>query len=188
VFDAAPSQSSPAGHYGVPVRLVELDRVTGDDWQQIVAGEPEPFGAVGETLVWRDKTHHVGVRDDAGQLVAMAGLVLADVRVADEPPMQVAGIGGVIVTKAARGQGLARMMVERVIDIAGQLEVERAMLFCLPQNTGLYAKFGFQPIERPVWAQQPGGLIEVPMRAMFKPLAGAAGWPEGRVELLGEPF
>ena len=172
----------------MPVRLVKLDRVAHEDWQRIVAGEREPFGGIGETLVWRDKSHHVGVRDDAGQLVAMAGLVMADVRVADEPPMQVAGIGGVIVTEAARRQGLACMMVERLLEIAAELGAERAMLFCLPKNMSLYAKFGFQPIEQTVSAQQPGGMIAVPMRAMWKPLAGATGWPEGRVELLGEPF
>jgi predicted GNAT family N-acyltransferase len=171
----------------VPVRLVKLDGVTHEDWQRIVAGEREPFGGIGETLVWRDKTHHVGVRDDAGQLVAMAGLVLTDVRVADEP-MQVAGIGGVIVTKAARGQGLARTMVERLLELAAELGAQRAMLFCLPANMSLYAKLGFQAIDETVSAQQPDGPIAVPMRAMFKVLAGASGWPEGRVELQGEPF
>jgi predicted N-acetyltransferase YhbS len=102
--------------------------------------------------------------------------------------MQVAGIGGVIVTKAARGQGLARMMVKRLLEIAVELGAQRAMLFCLPANMSLYAKFGFQPIEQTVSAQQPGGPIAVPMRAMWKPLAGATSWPEGRVELQGEPF
>jgi predicted N-acetyltransferase YhbS len=170
------------------MRLVELDRVTSGDWQQIIDGEPQPFGGIGEQLVWADKSHHVGVRDHAEHLVAVAGLVLADVRVGDEPRLQVAGIGGVIVTRSARGRRLARMMVERLLEIARELGAERAMLFCLPANVGLYAKFGFQPIEQAVWAQQPGGPIEVPMRAMWKPLASAAGWPEGRVELLGEPF
>jgi predicted GNAT family N-acyltransferase len=172
----------------VAVRLVELDAVTHDDWERVIAGEQQPFGGVGEDLRWRDKTRHVGVRDDRGTLVAMAGLVLSDVRVAVAPAFQVAGIGGVIVTKAARGRGLARMMIERLLEIAVELEAERAVLFCLPENVGLYAKFGFQPIAQPVWAQQPEGPIEVPMRAMWKALACARTWPEGRVEVLGEPF
>jgi GNAT superfamily N-acetyltransferase len=170
------------------VRLVELETVTHDDWERVIAGEPQPFGSVGEDLRWRDKTHHVGVRDAAGELVAMAGLVLGDVRVGEAPPFQVAGIGGVIVTKAARGKGLARMMLERLLQLARELGAERAMLFCLPRNEALYAKFGFQAIDRPVRAQQPTGPIEVPMRAMWTPLAGAVGWPEGPVELQGEPF
>jgi predicted GNAT family N-acyltransferase len=170
------------------VRLVEPERVTSADWERIVAGEPEPFGSVGEGLLWRNKTHHVGVRDEAGNLIAIAGLVLADVRVGAEPPLQVAGVGGVIVTKAARGRGLARTMIERLLEVAPQLGADRAMLFCLPANMGLYAKFGFRPIAGPVWAQQPSGPVEVPMQAMWKPLRAGVGWPDGPVELVGEPF
>jgi predicted N-acetyltransferase YhbS len=169
------------------VRVVELERVTDEDWQQVIAGEPEPWGGVGEALRWRAKTHNLGLRDDAGKLVALAGLVLAEVRVADAS-LQVVGIGGVIVTRAARGRGLARVLIERVFQIASELGAERAMLFCLPANVGLYAKFGFQLIQEPVFAQQPSAMIEMPLCAMWKPLTSAADWPEGRVELPDEPF
>lgn len=169
------------------MRLVELDRMSDGDWQQIVAGEPEPWGGVAEALRWREKSHYLGLRDNTGNLVALAGLVLAEVRVADVS-LQVAGIGGVIVTRSARGRGFARTLIERVLKIAHELGTERAMLFCLPENTGLYAKFGFQLIEEPVWVAQPGGLIEMPMCTMWKALTPAAAWPEGKVELPDEPF
>jgi hypothetical protein len=78
------------------VRLVELDRVTDGDWQQVIAGEPQPFGAIGEALQWRAKSHNLGLCDDTDSLVALAGLVRAEVRVADAR-LQVAGVGGVIV-------------------------------------------------------------------------------------------
>jgi GNAT superfamily N-acetyltransferase len=169
------------------VRLIELDRVADGDWQQVIAGEPQPFGAIGEGLRWREKSHNLGLFDDTDSLVALAGLVRAKVRVADAR-IQVAGIGGVIVTRAARGHGFARVLIERLLQIAHELGPERAMLFCLPANVGLYAKFGFQPIEEPVWAPQPEGLVEIPLCAMWRPLARAAGWPEGEVELLDEPF
>jgi GNAT superfamily N-acetyltransferase len=169
------------------VRLVELDRVTDGDWQQVIAGEPQPFGAVGEELQWREKSHNLGLCDDAENLVALAGLVRAEVRVADAR-LQVAGIGGVIVTRAARGRGFARVLIERLLQMARGLGPERAMLFCLPANTGLYAKFGFQLIDEPVWAPQPGGWVQIPLCAMWRPLAGAANWPEGKIELLDEPF
>jgi GNAT superfamily N-acetyltransferase len=167
--------------------LVELDRITDSDWQQVIAGESEPWGNVGETLHWREKSHNLGLRDHAGNLVALAGLVLAEVRVADAP-LQVAGVGGVIVTRSARGHGFARMLIERLLHIAHQLGAERAMLFCLPANIGLYAKFGFQLIEEQVWVAQPGGSIEMPLHAMWKALTPAANWPEGKIELLDEPF
>lgn len=167
--------------------MVELDRITDGDWQQVVAGEPKPWGAIGEALQWREKSHNLGLCDESGNLVALAGLILAEVRVADVP-LQVAGIGGVIVTRSGRGRGFARVLIERLLQIAHELGAERAMLFCLPANTGLYAKFGFQLIEEPIWVAQPGGPIEMPLRAMWKPLTHAADWPAGKIELPDEPF
>jgi predicted GNAT family N-acyltransferase len=171
----------------VQVRLVELDRVADSDWQQVIAGEPQPFGALGGELRWRDKSHHLGLCDDAENLVALGGLVRAEVRVADTH-LQVVGIGGVIVTRAARGRGYARVLIERLLQSAHELGPERAMLFCLPTNIGLYAKFGFHLIEEPVWAPQPGGIVKIPLCAMWRPLAVAANWPEGRIDLQDEPF
>jgi GNAT superfamily N-acetyltransferase len=169
------------------VQLVELGSVSDGDWRQVIAGEPEPWGGVGEALRWRERSHNIGLRDERGDLVALAGLVPAEVRVG-EARLEVAGIGGVIVTRSARGRGLARVLVARLLQIGRELELDRAMLFCLQRNVGLYAKFGFRLIEEPVFAQQPGGLIEVPLRAMWRPLISAASWPGGRVELVGEPF
>ncbi len=176
-----------SNHYCLRVRLVELGRITGGEWQQVIAGEPQPWGGTGETLHWRQKSHNLGLRDDAGNLVALAGLVLAEVRVAGAP-LQVAGIGGVIVTRSARGRGFARLLIERLLQIAHQLGAERAMLFCSPTNVGLYAKLGFQLIPPPVWAAQPAGAIEMPMRAMWRALTPTTTWPAGEVELLEEPF
>jgi hypothetical protein len=42
------------------MRLVELDRLSEPYWEELVAGEHEPFGGLGEQLVWRDKTWNVG--------------------------------------------------------------------------------------------------------------------------------
>jgi predicted GNAT family N-acyltransferase len=170
------------------MRLVELDTLSEPYWEELVAGEHEPFGGTGEKLVWRDKTRIVGVRDDDGQLVAAAGVVLAEVKVGQESPFEVAGLGGLIVTRSARGRGLARLLCRRLLEIAGELKAQRAMLFCLPRLMPLYGKFGFVQIDEPVWADQPGGRIEMPLPAMWNALSSDASWPSGRVELLGEPF
>jgi GNAT superfamily N-acetyltransferase len=168
------------------VQLVELDTVTAADWEQVIAGERDPWG-VDETLRWRDKTHNIGLRDDAGELVALAGLVLAAVRVGDLT-LEVAGIGGVIVTRAERGRGLARILIEDLLRVARELGAKRAMLFCLRSNVGLYAKLGFHVLEVPVSVRQPGGPVQMPLCAMWKPLVGSTHWPAGKVELLDEPF
>jgi predicted N-acetyltransferase YhbS len=170
------------------MRLVELDRLSEPYWEELVAGEHEPFGGIGENLVWRDKTRNIGVREDDGRLVAAAGMVLAEVRIGQELPFEVAGLGGLIVTHSARGRGLARMLCQSLIELADELEVRRAMLFCLPKLMPLYREVGFVAINAPVWADQPGGRIEMPMSAMWKALDRQADWPAGRVELLGEPF
>ena len=169
------------------MRPVELERVTEADWQEVIAGERDPFGAVGEQLQWREKSRNLGLRDGDGDLLGLAGLVLADLR-AGRTALQVAGLGGVIVTRAARGRGLARALIERLLEIAPELGAERAMLFCLPVNVGLYAKFGFRLIEAPVTARQPEGSVVMPMPAMWRPLSPSATWPSGAVELDEEPF
>jgi GNAT superfamily N-acetyltransferase len=170
------------------MRLVELDRLSEPYWDELIAGEREPFGGIGESLIWRDKTRNIGVRADDGRLVAAGGAVLAEVQVEQEPPFQVVGLGGLIVTRSARGRGLARLLSQRLLELAGEFEAQRAMLFCLPNLMPLYGKFGFVPIDAPVWADQPGGRIEMPLPAMWSALSNDAGWPSGRVQLLGEPF
>lgn len=168
--------------------MVELDSLSKSDWDELTAGEFEPFGSIGANLSWREKTSNVGVREDDGRLVAAAGLVLAEVKIGQGPPFELAGLGGLIVTPSARGRGLARLLFQRLLELAAELEVQRAMLFCRPELMALYAKFGFRAIDAPVWADQPGMRIEMPLPAMWSALGSHADWPSGRIELLGEPF
>lgn len=170
------------------MRMVELDRLSKRDWDELTAGESEPFGSIGATLTWREKTWNVGVRDDDCRLVAAAGIVPAEVKVGQGPPFEVAGLGGLIVTRSMRGRGLARLLFQRLLESAGELKVQRAMLFCRPELMALYGKFGFLAIDAPVWADQPGRRIEMPLPAMWAALSSDADWPSGRIELLGEPF
>jgi predicted GNAT family N-acyltransferase len=170
------------------MRIVELDRVSEPYWEELIAGESEPFGGIGEQLSWRDKSRNLGVRDEDGSLVAAGGVVLAEVRPAEGAPFQVAGVGGLIVTQRARGKGVARSLVLPLLEIAGELPVERAMLFCVDRLMPFYAEFDFREVPGPVWADQPGGRIEMPLGSMWKPLCDGVDWPPGRIDLVGEPF
>jgi len=176
------------------VEAVELERVSHADWLEVVAGEQDPWGAEGAAFRWRDKQRHVGIRGDDGRLQALAGTVVAAVRVGGEAPdrggerFEVVGIGGVIVTREQRGRGLARILIERTLELAAAQGPERAMLFCLPELMGLYARFSFSPVQAEAWADQPGGRVRLPMRAMWRALRPGAGWPPGRVDVEGEPF
>ena len=168
--------------------MIELERMGTSEWDQIVDGEPNPFGGVGEELAWRAKERHFGIRDGDGRLLAAAGLVRADVRAGHGEPFAVAGLGGVIVTRSQRGRGLARALVERALLLAPELGVEHAMLFCLPHNVPLYERFGFHDVEGEIRAGQPGRTVTMPLGAMWRALRPGAEWPPGAVEVLGEPF
>jgi predicted N-acetyltransferase YhbS len=170
------------------MRLVELDRLSEPYWKDLVAGEEQPFGGIGEELVWREKTRNIGLREDDGRLVGAGGVVLAKVAVAAGAPFQVAGLGGLLVTRSERRRGLGRLLIGHLIEIASELEVQRAMLFCIPELRALYGRFGFIALEASVWAGQPKGRIEMPLSAMWRPLGSGADWPAGQVEVVGEPF
>jgi GNAT superfamily N-acetyltransferase len=170
------------------VRAVELEHVGAAQWDAVLAGEQHVWGVEGEQLSWAEKTRHVAVLGDAGAPLALAGAVVAEVTAGGREPFEVVGIGSVIVTRAMRGRGLARLLVEAILDIARELGPERAMLFCREDLVGLYARLGFTTIDAPVTAEQPGGRVVMTMRAMWAPLATGVSWPAGDVEVLGLPF
>lgn len=165
----------------------ERGPLAAEDWDAIVAGEEDPFGAEGLDLQWRRKERFFVLRGEEGRPVAATGLVVVDVEAGGEA-FTVVGVGGVIVSKAQRGRGLMRRVLDAALEAAPSLGPERAMLFCSPDNVTRYARFGFHEIESPVVAQQPGGPVEMPPAAMWRPLRPGATWPAGPVKLPGPPF
>lgn len=157
------------------------------EWEAVLDGETQAWGAVGEDFSWANKERHVAVCDEAGQPVALAGAMVTQVT-AGGKAFPVVGVGGVIVTQTMRGGGLARRVIEAIMGVAGELGPERAMLFCREELTALYARFGFRAIEAPVSAEQPGGRVVMPMSAMWAPLADGIEWPAGDVAVQGRPF
>jgi predicted GNAT family N-acyltransferase len=170
------------------VELVELDEITSRQWSELVAGEREPWGGIAEELAWGDKDRFVGLRDAGGELVAIAGAVTAEVEVEDAGDFQVVGIGGVLVRPRERGRGLVWQLLEPLLEIAADMGPERAMLFCRAQLMALYGRLAFAEIPAAVWVEQPDGRIEIPLRAMWRPLREGVRWPDGRVEVRGLPF
>ena len=166
----------------------EQDALTEQDWADVIAGEDEPFGAIGAGVEWRPKVRHVTCRAADGRLVAAAGVLVASVEVGGEATFDVVGIGSVIVTRSLRGRGLVPRLMEPLLGIAHAMGPDRAMLFCLPKFVGLYERFQFTRIAAPTWAEQSDGRIEMPMVGMWRALRPGAAWPPGRVEVLGLPF
>ena len=95
--------------------------------------------------------------DEDGTLIAKVGLVVVDVEAGREA-FQVAGVGGVIVTRSERGKGHLRPLLEAALERAATLGAGRAMLFCAERNVGLYERFGFAVIDGAGRSpQQPSG-------------------------------
>jgi GNAT superfamily N-acetyltransferase len=172
-----------------PVRLVELQALSERDWEELIAGEHQPWGREGAALEWREKDAYVGLRDEDGRLLAVAGAVVAGVRVGEDESFDVVGLGALIVTRSARGRGLMSQLVEPLLAIAARLGPARAMIFCRPELVPLYRRLEFAEIGAPVFVDGPdGGRIEMPLRAMWRALHPPVEWPPGRVEVDGLPF
>ncbi len=170
------------------MEVVELDALAEPFWDELVAGEREPFGHLGAELTWRRKDRHIGLREPTGRLVAAAGAVLAEVEVAPAAAFSVVGLGGVIVTREERGRGLMHALFGALLELAREMGPAHAMLFCRPELIGMYSRLGCREVIGPVWADQPEGPIEMPLRAMWRPLHREPVWPPGRVEVHGMPF
>jgi GNAT superfamily N-acetyltransferase len=170
----------------VELELIEFGPLTPEYRAQLEGDEEDPFGAAGTSIKWQAKHQHVAL-SDGGRLVASTGLVVVDVEVGGER-FPVAGVGGVIVARAHRGQGLMRRVVEAALERAATLGPERALLFCSVENARRYARFAFQAIAAPVVVEQPEGTAEMGEVSMWRPLRPGAGWPDGPVRVLGLPF
>ncbi len=59
----------------------ELNDFLPSEMADVQDGELEPWGGLGESLEWADKERHIGIRDDDGRLLALAGLLTASVAV-----------------------------------------------------------------------------------------------------------
>jgi hypothetical protein len=170
------------------VDVVDLPPLSDADWAQLADGEEQPWGPVGEELSWREKDRTIGIRGEDGRLVAVAGAVLADVAVADVGGFQVVGLGGLFVTRSARGAGLVAVLAAPLLEIAATMGPAHAMLFCRPELVEPYRRLSFTEIAAPVWVDQPNGRIEMPQRSMWRALRDGAQWPPGRVDVSGLPF
>ncbi len=164
--------------------IVEGDQLSPAQWDELRAGEENPFGD--DALQWRRKERFLALRMD-GQLVSSAAWAIVDVQVAGEA-FPVVGLGAVIVARPHRGKGYARAILEPWLERAATLGPEHASLFCSPENETLYTRFGFAPVGATVTADQPGGPVEMSGVFMWRPLREGATWPAGPVRILGLPF
>ncbi len=169
------------------VELVELRALTSDQRRDLYGDELDPFEMAAAGLRWRDKDDFVALRDPHGHVVAVAGLVRAELE-AVSGPLAVVGLGHVMVARPHRGRGHSRTIVEAAMRRAETFGPDFAMLFCRPDRVGLYERLRFVEVGAPVTVDQPDGAIEMPIRAMWRALRDGADWPAGPLRLRGLPF
>ncbi len=169
---------------------IEFGRLSDEQYAELVGDEDDPWNAAEFDLEWRPKDYTVAVRDDAGRLLAAAGLVVVDVKFGARAAIPVVGVGGVIVTASHRGRGYGRRVISEALWRAEALGPEIAMLFCRAETSGLYRRHGFAEVPGPVLVDQPDGIREISGAGMtmWRPLKAGAQLPDGIVKVNGLPF
>ncbi len=169
------------------VEVRELTNVGPDEYEQIVDGEKDPYGTDHLGMDWKEKTGHVALIQE-GRIIAHAGWVPADLRVASGERLRIVGLGGVMVHRQHRGMGLGHQLVAVAMDRMGQLGVPIGMLFCRAQRVPFYESLGWHPTGENVTADQPGGAVEMPLVTCWTPFVDGAALPSSALHIEGLPF
>nr|WP_241266508.1 GNAT family N-acetyltransferase [Streptomyces scabichelini] len=148
-------------------------------------GLSDPSGVKGLGLVWADKQHTLTAVSQ-GRPVGSAGWLLRDVAF-DGVPRRAAGLGGVLVHPAHRGQGIARTLISVALEHARAAGAETMVLLCRPDLIPLYTQLGWRRLSVPVTIQQPDGDRTSPLTTMIYDLSGLP-HPTISVNLQGLPF
>jgi len=75
------------------------------------------------------------------------GVAQLKLREMDIYPEKEHWLGGVFVEKSSRGKGIASVIIQEIIEIAGKLNVEVLHLQTIRHDGGLYKKLGWKPVE-----------------------------------------
>ncbi len=167
---------------------IEFGPLTDELRAELEGDEQDPWDAARvPPMQWRPKDRHVGLRDEHGHLVANAGLLVVEVEVSGER-FPIVGLGGVIVAREHRGEGLSLRVLEATLARAAALGPDFIVLFCHDDRMGLYRRVGFDEIRDQVLVESSGGQIPMPMLTMWRALQPDAAWPDGPVAVRSRPF
>ncbi len=169
------------------MEIIELGDFGPDQYDQIVDGEPDPYGTDHLAIDWKDKTGHVALVEE-GWVLAHAGWVPADVRVETGGTLPVVGLGGVMVHRDHRGRGLGHRLVAAAMERMGRLERPVGLLFCRPVRIPFYDRLGWHPLTSQVTADQSAGPIVMPLVTCWTPLRVGATVPDSPLHVEGLPF
>lgn len=154
--------------------------------RDLAGGEEDPSHTHSYKLSWRPTETHVFVSAE-GRMMCHVGLVRQTVQISGEP-LEVAGVGGVLVRSGERGHGYGHAAMEAAEAFAArEWKVGFLLLFCRESLRSWYDALGWRKVLGATWAEQPTGPIVLPLESMWKSLAGAR-WPAGDVYLCSKPW
>lgn len=149
--------------------------------------------AVLRNIVWRNVAsappdRRVVLVDDANRIIASAGLTFrAGLR--DGAPVQIGGVGGVMVTPERQRQGLGRKVMFVAYDeLRACPALSFGLLFCEPHNVGFYESIGWQRFSGEVRVEQPAGSIIYDIMETMTLDLGTSAPHCGSIDLCGLPW
>ncbi len=184
---ACPRSSSSAATTVGAVEVIELSDFGPDRYEQIIDGETDPYGTDYLGMDWKEKSGHVALVEE-GRTIAHAGWVPADLRAATGDQLRIVGLGGVMVHRDRRGNGLGHLLVAAAMERMAKLGPTVGMLFCRDQRVPFYKSLGWHPLEVRVTADQPSGPAVMPLVTCWTPLRDGAGVPDSEIHIEGLPF
>ncbi len=139
-------------------------------------------------VTWAAQEWSIRVWDDAGQLVAHAGLLTREADV-DDARTVIGGIGGVKTHPDARGHGYAAAAMQRAAAfLADERGVAFVLLVCLPATVPYYERLGWRRFRGTLLVEQLGGTIpftaNLPMVLPARDVAPL----DGTINLCGYPW
>jgi predicted N-acetyltransferase YhbS len=169
------------------VELTDLSDFTADDMAIIEDGEVDPYGTDALGITWREKSGHIGLKE-AGRLIAHAGWVPVQMRSETGVPVAAVGLGGVMVHRDYRGQGLGGQLVLGAMQRMRELSRPIGLLFCRTERVAFYERLGWRLVQGGVTADQNSGSIVMPMRTCWTPLVDGASLTATELTIEGLPF
>jgi len=154
--------------------------------RDLAGGDEDPSRTHDYKLSWRPTDTHTFVSAE-GRKMCHVGLVRQTLKISGAP-VDVAGIGGVLVRSGERGHGYGRAAMDAAeAFVAREWKVGFMLLFCREALRSWYDALGWRKVLGATWAEQPSGSVVLPLESMWKSFDGAR-WPDGDVYLQSRPW
>ena len=154
--------------------------------RDLAGGDEDPSRTHDYKLSWRPTETHIFVSAE-GRKMCHVGLVRQTLKISGAP-VDVAGVGGVLVRSGERGHGYGRAAMDAAeAFVAREWKVGFMLLFCREALRSWYDALGWRKVLGATWAEQPSGSVVLPLESMWKSFDGAR-WPDGDVYLQSRPW